>query len=212
LGAGRGWTKLKFLITPEELASLLTGRDLILAVTDSRVPADYESTPAAEYVAAYASYVEAVFADATVPHHLAMGLYMSVASSLDVLTAETCPDARYKLLHPHEPLINLSPLELYYVEGKLSTSMSGNVHFGLEMAFPKVISLAQERHEVLHGTGGYPSAALFADLRAQLGAVTSPCRIESPVKVHRTDVRISSSMRERARLHPGLAAQGLRVV
>jgi hypothetical protein len=212
LGAGKGWLCTKFLVAPDELAGILRAHEPGLVITNGRVPASYVCTPLEEYLAAYTAYVDALCGEGPMPRALEMGIHMSMAASLACIAFASCPDARYKLASANEPVIDLSPVDLYYAEGVFSTRRSGHISFAVQMAFPKVVSFSREGHEVLHETSGYPSARLYEELRAAVHAVTSPCRIESPVRVHRTDIRISASVRERVRGAPALARLGLTVV
>ena len=103
-------------------------------------------------MAAYSRYLEAmlelgdatkqtamgVYADQT-----AMDVYIGLASSLDRFSPRPCPDAEHKLMNSDEPVVNLTPLMLYFDErrGQLCTNTYSKLYFGLELSFPRVISL-----------------------------------------------------------------------
>jgi hypothetical protein len=213
LGAGKGWHKLQFLITPDELEHLLVARSLHMMITNRRVPLSYRESEIEEYCSAYRVYVEAMRGARPLNYEVTGPMYVSLAHSLDIIN-ERVIDGEYKSMEPEEPTVYLSPFEVHFYRGTVSTSIGGSdqFSFGLEMTYPKVVSFDREGYEYLHDTSTYPAFALFADLKAAIQTLTSPCRIQSPEKVHRTRIRISPSMREAMASHPGLAAQGLRVV
>ncbi|SRR5712692_1078063 len=152
LGAGKGWLGYKFLIGPEVLRRVLASTNPFLIVTNGRVPADYKFTPLEEYVEAYERYLQAILETAEAAENPFSEIRIGLAASLDKFSWEPCPDKRYKLAETEEPVVNLSPLMLHYDGKQLSTNVFSNLYFGLEMTFPRVISLSRDKHEILYET------------------------------------------------------------
>jgi len=213
LGAGKGWQTLNFLLTPEELEQLLLARPLHLVVGNARVPATYEQTPIAEYAETYRIFVAALKGDRELDWRVTQPLYMGLTFSMNIISFRPYSEA-YKGTVAAEPLVNLSPFEVHYYHGTVCTTMLGNHMFslGLSLQYPKVVSFDGEQHEHLHDASLLTNFELFMWLRDRITAQTVPCKIQSPTKVHRTRMRISSEMRGQLAEHRGLLAQGLRVL
>ena len=214
LGAGKGWMKFLFLVEPEMLREVLIATKSILVITNSRVPAEYVSTALDEYIAAQSQYLDAMLASTEKAKKAAMATYMGLAASLDRFSPMPCPDSRYKLMKSDEPVVNLTPLTLYFdpLRGQLCTNVMSDLYFGIELSFPRVISLARDKHEVLYETCGFPTFGIFEGVKSRIQKVTKPCKIRSPSREHRTPIRITERMRDRMKQHPGLIQAGLELV
>lgn len=214
LGAGKGWLKFLFLVDREVLHEVLIATKPVLVITNSRVPAEYESTRLDEYMTVYSRYLEAMVKSAEAAENAAMGTRIGLAASLDRFSSTPCPDSRYKLMNCDEPVVTLSPLTLYFDarRGQLYTNVMSNLYFGVELSFPRVISLDRDKHEVLYETRQFPTYGIFEDAKSRIQKVTKPCKIRSPSREHRTPIRITEAMHERVKRHPGLIAAGLEVV
>ena len=214
LGAGKGWLKFLFVVHADVLREVLIATKPVLVITNSRVPAEYESTPLDEYMAAYSRYLEAMVESVEAAQKAAMGTYMGLAASLDRFSPTPCPDARYKLMNCDEPIVNLTPLMLYFDgrRGQLCTNVMSKLYFGVELSFPRFISLDRDKHEVLYETDQFPSYGIFEGVKSRIQKVTKPCKIRSPFRQHRTPIRITEAMNERMERHPGLKAAGLELL
>jgi hypothetical protein len=214
LGAGKGWLKFLFLVDPTVLREVLIATKPVLVVTNARVPAEYVATPVDEYIAAYTRYLDAMLESTESAQKAAMATYMGLAASLDRFSPMSCPDARYKLMHTDEPVVTLRPLNLHFDSrrGQLCTNVMSNLYFGVELSFPRVISLDRDKHEVLYETERFPTHGIFEGVKSGIQKVTKPCKIRSPSREHRTPIRISEGMGERMKRHPGLLAAGLELV
>ncbi len=212
LGAGKGWHRLQFLVASVELEQLLR-RSLHLVITNRRVPRSYRESAIEEYCAAYEVYVEAMQGVRPLNWRVTGPVYVGLAHSLDII-GEKVIDATYKLMEPGEPITQLAPFEVYFSRGTVSTGVGGSPErsLGLEMTYPKVVFFEREGYEHPRDAATYPGFALLWELKAAIHARSSPCRIQSAEKVHRTRIRLSPSMREVMASHPGLAAQGLRAL
>jgi hypothetical protein len=215
LGAGKGWLTFFFLVEPEILRDVLVAANAVLVVTNRRVPAAYKSTPKTEYLKAYERYVEATLESPTAARLASRDVYISLAASLKTFSPVVCSDARYKLMNAEEPVVNLSPEMLHYDEsrGRLSTNVfSDDLYFGLQLSFPRVVSIDRDNHEVVSPTTDFATAAIYEDVKSRIQSVTLPCRIRSPSREHRTPIRITPTMGETMRNHPGLKQAGLKLV
>jgi hypothetical protein len=214
LGSGKGWLKFLFLVEPEILREALAAVNPVLVITNGRVPTGYKSTPLAEYVEAYARYVNAMLESPEAASRASSSVCMGLATSLDRFVSKPCPDARFKLLEPEEPVVNLTPETLHYDEtrGQLCTNVMTNLYFGMELSYPRVISLDRDKHEVLYETAGFASHAIFQKVKVDIQKVTQPCRMRSPAREHRPPIRITEGMRDAMKSHPGLKAARLEIV
>lgn len=214
LGAGRGWLKFLFVVDPDVLREVLIATKPVLVITNSRVPADYKSTPLEEYIAAYSRYLEAMVESVEAVQKAAMGTHMGLAVSIDRFSPTPCPDVRYKVMNCDEPVVNLAPLTLYFDarRGQLCTNVVSNLYFGIELSFPKVFSLDRDKHETLYEAEQLPTHAIFESVKSRIQNLTQPCKIRSPSREHRTPIRITEGMRECMKDHPGLLASGLELL
>jgi hypothetical protein len=154
LGAGKGWLKFLFLVEARVLQEVLIAAKPVLVITNSRVSADYIQTPLVDYIDAYSKYLEAMLESPEAAHRASMKICVGLAASCDQFSPKLCPDNRYKLMNPQEPVVSLSPGRLYHDEtrGQLCTNVMSEVFFCMELSFPKVISLDRDKHEVLYQT------------------------------------------------------------
>jgi hypothetical protein len=211
LGAGKGWLQFRCLVEPDLLSEALQNIGSLRIIENGRVAFDYSETPIEEFIDRYTKYLIASFA---------AGDWKETEFSArlidrDVLLKESpCPDTRYKLIELDEPVISVRPGMVYYdaKRGKLSTNTHSSTLLGLEFNYPRVYSLRNEQHELLHDTAGLPTFQAFQRLTEFLSARTCPCRIRSESREHRTPIRITDLMREQAHSHKGLLTNGLSVV
>ncbi len=214
LGAGKGWLRFLFLVDPEVLRSVLMKIKPVLVITNARVPAEYVETQLNQYIAAYSQYLDAMLVSAEVARRASMGIYMGLAASLEQFSPKLCTDVRYKLMNPDEPVVNLSPLTLHYDarKGHLGTNTMSNLYFGVELSFPRVISLDRDKHEILYETREFKTNRIFENLESELQKATNPCKIRSQSREHRTPIRITTELQERMKRHPGLIAAHLDIL
>jgi hypothetical protein len=212
--AGKGWWRFPFLVEPEILHQVLKSTRAVLVDTSSRVAVAYESTSLNDYVKGYSEYLDGTLKSADFDQRSSLQIYMGLAASLDQFRPETCPDSRYKLMETDEPVVNLSPLMLYYDDqrGQLRTNVMSSVYFGIELTFPRLISLDREEHEVLHPTLESPNYTVFEEISAKIRKQTHSCRIRSACREHKTQIRITNEMEHRMTRHPGLNGMHLVLV
>jgi hypothetical protein len=214
LGAGKGWLKILFLVEPDVLQGILLAVQPRLVIMNRQVLADYTSTPITKYVQAYARYLDAMLESPEAASAASMSVYTGLAHSRQKLTTVPCRDPKYKRMETNEPVVNLGPEMLHYdaVRGQVCTGVLSNLYFGAELSFPRVISLEREKCEILHDTSRFPSFGIFESLKTHLQEVTRPCKLRSPVREHRTVIRITEQMRVKMRKHPGLRKAKLEIL
>ena len=211
---GRAGHKYYFLVTPQELSDVLAGVSVHLVIDNARVPADYLETRTSEYVRAYERYFDQLFGSAQIDREIIGSLYIGVAPDLKLFQAMPCPDARYKLLHPQEPIPNLAPFTISYEGNSLyvDATMKSAAHCGLRLAYPKVISLAREKHRVLHEAERYRGCALFQAFQEALQKVTASCAVQSSSRIHNTRLRISETAKCLITNRPAFKEVGLYIL
>lgn len=214
IGAGKGWLKLQFVTEPEVLRDIFVATKAVLVITNGRVPTKYLSTPLSKYVEAYGAYLKAILETAEVHWSVSGAADMGLTTSLDHFEPEACPDKRFKLMNPQEPVINLRPSTLYYDTHRhqLCTNVMSKLYFGMELSYPRVCSLSRDKHEFLYETTELANHALFQDMKSRIQKITRPCVIKSLTREHRTQIRITDKMREAMSNHRGLKASGLSII
>jgi hypothetical protein len=214
LGAGKGWWKILFLVEPDILREVISATGAALVVKNRRVPADYQSTAIDDYIASYQRYVNAMLCSQEAASDAEGDVDIGLVPSVERVSYVSCPDARYKGIDVDEPVVGLSCETICYnhYRGQICTNILPGFHFGMKMAFPRVISLARDKHEILYDTTTCPSFSIFQRMKADIQKITSPCKIRSPAREHRTQIRITEGMCQQMRKHPGLKAAQLEIV
>jgi hypothetical protein len=212
LGAGKGWNKLHFFIDDTELKQLLSQEQLRL-LANGRVRRDYQHTSLDAYLEVYRAYLKHLSVERSPGWNITGPLFISLTQSTSEIVEEPCPDLRYKLLKPVEPVISLSPLEILYMDQRLWLDCIGKDtgYLGLSMAYPRVVSYRREGHEVLHDTSDFVNAGIYQRLTRFLTSITRPCTLDAPNKTHRTRLRISAGVRPIVAAHPMLREHGLKL-
>jgi len=209
LGAGKGWYKFQFAVTPNEMSNVLRSYNLFVVKTTKRVPIDYSYTSLDEYLDSYQQYVDAMVNTVEVPWRFCSSISHSLVTSLTIFEPKVCPDPAYKLMNPIESVINLGPVPISYSNKKLSTAVTSNISFGIEMTFPKVVSFDKDGHETLYATDCFETYKLFTELCSLITKITKPCVFRSERQQHRTKIRISHEMAICMKKHSGLISLGL---
>jgi hypothetical protein len=214
LGAGKGWLKFQFVVEPQVLRDAVVAVDPVFVKTNCRVPADYTCTPLEEYIANYERYVDAMIETPDAASQQSSLIYVSLGASLRKFGSRPCDDANFKVMNPEDPVVNAGPAMLAYnhVRKQLRSDILSNLCFGVELSYPRFVSLEREEYRILHDTAGFQGRAIFDALKSQIQKVTRPCTIRSPAREHRTQIRITDQMRALMRRHPGLKAAGLGVI
>jgi hypothetical protein len=214
LGAGKGWLKFLFLVEPDILRDVLAAVQPVLVVTNRQVPVDYQSTPMTEYLDVYTCYLDAMLESSEAAAQASGAIYIGLAASLDHFSPDPCRDAHCKRMNCEVPVVSLSPETLHYDarRGQLCLNVMSKLFFGVELSYPRVISLDRDKHEILYDTARYPTATIFHAVMSRIQKVTRPCKIRSLSREHRTPIRITETMRKRMRKHPGLKEANLEIL
>jgi hypothetical protein len=209
LGAGKGWYKFQFAVTPNEMSDVLRSQNPFVVNTNTRVPIDYSYTPLDEYLNSYQQYVDAMVNTVEVPWQFCSSISRGLATSLTVFESKACPDPAYKLMNPVEPVINLGPVPISYFNKKLSSKVVSEICFGIEMTFPRVVSFDKDGYEALYPTDSFETYKLFTELCSLITKMTKRCVFRSRLQQHRTKIRISHEMAVYMKKHAGLISLGL---
>jgi len=218
-GGGRGWFKYRFVVMPDELQAILTEHPLCLFEDTYSIPAtsDFQCLPVEAYVQQYEQFFRSLLGEG---EPLGTWVYesvdMNLTSSISLLHfAPSVLDPKWKDAIPIEPLISIRPFAVIYeTDGRILLNLGGMecYSFGIEMNFPKVVSYGDEGHEFLHETGHCQNYTLFNALKTTIKSKTTGVKIKTPASERRIDVHISPAAREIINRHPGLKAQGLKVL
>lgn len=203
LGSGKGWNKFPFFITYEELEKIFLKIKFYLVVTNSRVDLGYKETLKREYLELYKEYEKRIQKSEIIDYNLLNPLYISLTKNLGI-SYEKIFDDIYKILKFKEPIVNLSPLSIFYKKQNNSDLLNVDVdgdknktlYFGLIMEFPKVVSFSNEGHSLQHKTEDFSNYKLYSDLINEIMSITKTCIIESPYKKRKTRIRISDSCKD----------------
>lgn len=203
------WLTFQFSIEPKLLRDILVNIDPVLVIINARVPARYQGTSKTQYIAAYTRYMDAIFESPEAADKASTATIIGMAMNVNWESSSVRLDSRYKLMELDEPAICLSPMALHFDRhsGQLCTNILSNLYFGMKMTFWQDFS-----QDSAVRAAQLPALELFNTLKLQIEKVTSPCRIRSRSRDHRTRIRISDKIRERMPSHPGLLATKLKLL
>lgn len=210
LGAGKGWYKIPFFITDKELSDLFSKFNFHLIITNTRVDVDYIETKKEEFLKDYNKYIEVLKSQKKSDWKIESPLYISLTKDLSDIKSKLIESNNFKLLKYTEPLIDVSPLTIYYEnvnkKDRLSIDCDGIkenvITAGLILHFPKVISLDNEGHRFLHKTDNSKNLELYNILVKYITEITKPCIIKSSVSKRKTRLRISKDCKKILNEHP----------
>jgi len=144
-GAGKGWHQNSFILSKEELHSLLCRYQIKLYVTNRRVPDSYDGTSVQEFVYTYGTYLGFILSGQEFVRrdhfHLSGAMYISVFLPGQELQFEFIEHKgqRFKRTLLSQPPIHLSPSMVYWSGKSLSLrTMNEKGYFGLTIQYPKV--------------------------------------------------------------------------
>ncbi|HEX4796708.1 MAG TPA: hypothetical protein VH370_23150 [Humisphaera sp.] len=174
------------------------------------------TTPLADYIAAFARRLaQRDLEEGAIDLYISL-MHPKTRYRWKKVEARRKRDEGFKLIDLAEPVVQVRP---FYAslsdDGRLWFSFSYDVHhsswLGLELSFPRIMSLCEEGHARLHETSEYRNAQLYQDLRRAIQEITSPARFTTPAGEKRTRVRISSEAASQLAAHPGLKRRGLEI-
>jgi hypothetical protein len=147
-GARKGYLLESFFPTMEDMAVVLDELKPKLLITNTRVPADYKSTPIEEWLQAYGRYVRHVLSGKPVTWRLSQWLHISLSDPSVRIDSSPVEGLPYKILEPSEPLIECAPQLLFFDNGRLSLSiynLDDSAVFGLEIQHPRIARRANAK-------------------------------------------------------------------
>jgi hypothetical protein len=213
-GGGRGWHKFRFLITPDEWRQILIASG-VHVVSSGRVSRDYIETGIEPYLEHYARYYAAMFGEGDLGMVARKFHGENLTATLEILELKlSAKYPEYAAVDFREPVISVSAFPLFFLGESISLSWGGHedLSFGLELVYPKAVSFDHERYAYEYPADQFVNWPLYQSLTTAIKAITTGCKVQSPAKVHRVDVRISPAVRAVINQHPGLQKQGLVVL
>jgi hypothetical protein len=181
-GAGKGWNLFNFLISAQELKTIILSMQLELINSDSRVPIDYSSTTIDSYIDNYAKYLDVIFNGTKFnsKNHwkIPSSVSISLLADLEILTWDLIKEfPEYKLSCLQRPVPVLSPLCVYVDEESLSLcTLNEEGYLGVQLQYPKCYSLDIEDHERWHETESLPEFKLYKNIIGSVKSISKKYR------------------------------------
>lgn len=201
-GAGKGWNKFKFILHPAEFFEVFSKSQLSFVVTNTRVAIGYEYTSKETLFSAYERYYEKVASgdnwnkkkDWKIDNAVRASIIddLRKVSFIPIKTKKEAEDGKYQLVQTEEPVINLSPFSLYLGAGKLSIESfyeQGNI--GIELSYPKVISMESDGHSTFHSTSDYAVKKVYDDLIVDIKLKSKKAVIKGEAKTYKPNFWVS---------------------
>jgi hypothetical protein len=157
-------------------------------LTNQRVPINYRVDDKTSLFETYKLYFEKVFSGEPFlkkDWQIESGIRISITDDFrkiefqTMLNKEKKKSIEFKLVRPTEPLITVAPFSLCPIEsGGLSVVYSeSDRYIGLELTYPKYISLDSENHQFRHETQDFTSFELFIDLQKRIKKISKRAKI-----------------------------------
>ena len=207
-GAGKGWHKFKFILKPEEFAEVFSLNKVNFVIANSRVDNDYEFSEKKNIFRAYENYYKKLCNgdvwDRKSDWKLDSEIRISIIDDLSkvkfnpVETKKESDKGKFKTIDVDEPVINLSPFSLLFASNKQLSietfNETGNI--GLEMNYPRVISLSSESHKMLHETSTFEVNKLFNQLIMDIKQLCKKAKIACADKEYKPNFWISENAKK----------------
>jgi hypothetical protein len=115
-----------------------------------------------------------------------------------ILDNEMRKSKEFNLVRPTEPVINIAPFSLHPLEsGGLSVAyLKSARNIGLELNYPKFISLDSENHQFSHETKDFSTADLYFDLQKRFKEISKKAKIMKGEKLLKPNFWISPQCAE----------------
>ena len=188
LGAGKGWHTFHFIVMPDELQNIFSDLDYWFVLANQRVPINYRVEDKTSLFGSYKLYFEKLFSGEPFlkkDWQIESGIRISITDDSKkiefqpMLDKEKKKSNEFKLVRPTEPVINVAPFSLYPIEsGGLSIAYSESErNIGLELNYPKFISLDSENHSFWHETNEFSTSDLYFDLQKRIKKISRKAKI-----------------------------------
>ena len=119
LGAGKGWDKFKFVVTPDELRSVFADLEFWFVVTNRRVNVNYKVDDRTSFFKGYEDYFKRVTSglpwDKRKDWEIESNVRLSITRDPNKIIFEDIIDKggirskEFKLVRPQEPVVNVAP-------------------------------------------------------------------------------------------------------
>jgi len=195
LGAGKGWNKYFFIITPDEFKKIFDIKSNYV-INNQRMPIEYTSTSFDELVSNYSKYYQKIKSgtifDQKTDWDLATILYISFVHDMKLCEYEICPDPKYKLIDFIEPFPSISPFAIHRWKTRIAVDIANpEGYIGLGLYYPKFVSYDHENYEYIHSTPEYIGFKVYNDLVNKIKSITVGCKMKFDNILRRPRIKIS---------------------
>lgn len=202
----KGWNVFNFIITPEELRTILKPYHLV--IDNAHVSLDYSESPIEEYIDMYRELFERLSNGEKLlwKQHNHLMEHRGVTSDMSICKfgkVHKYEGLNYKMPMFEEPLVDLIPYTFSVFKdskGKLniSTSCSYTLNpeliVGVGIYYPKAI--IREGEEEFVNSHGLNGSIDFHDIKKSIMAITKPLTIIKDGEVKRTNLHVSSEVKD----------------
>lgn len=203
LGAGKGWNKFNFILTPKEFQEIFEDLTCAFIKPCTRVENDYKESNKKDIFEGYDMFFNQILIGQTeLTNEKALSIEqvirVSVTDDINKVSYRICENKRggtlpFKVLEPTEPVINIAPFYLYWSaeQEKMSVaSLNAKGIIGLQLSFPKYVSFNYEDYV---DTSIYKTAELYATLIGRIKEISKKAKVETPIKLYKPDFWISTN-------------------
>jgi len=205
LGAGKGWNKFNFILTPKEFESIFSELKFYFVITNTRVAIDYTATDKSYVFDGYKDFFNEIMIGNKEYDRKEHWLYedkirISITDDIskigfkEIIDKKGSVSNKFKLVEPTEPVIDISPFYITFSEHKESLSiayMNTEGTIGLELTYPKVVSFSTDKFNSVVDTNQFNNTLLFNDLIKNIKALSSKAKLQSSTKLYRPNFWIS---------------------
>jgi hypothetical protein len=204
LGAGKGWNKFNFILTPKEFESIFKDLKFYFIITNTSVAIDYKKTDTSYIFDGYSDFFNEILIGTKELDRKEHWFYeskirISITDDIDKIDFENIINKEevskdFKLVRPTEPVINISPFCLYFLKDKESLSVAyrnteGTI--GLELTYPKFVSFLTGGDNSIIDAHAFNTYNLFNDLVKNIKALSNKAKVQSQTKLYRPNFWIS---------------------
>jgi len=200
LGAGKGWHKFHFIITPDELYDVLN-KGYCFVIDNRRSLLDYKDTELSEYILHYRKYFHRISTgkefNRKIDWKYTSPLHISITHDRSIYETQVCPDPKYRVFNAREPVINVRAFEILRTEKGISVDIyHGDGFVGLALFYPKIVSFDSEGHEYLYETNEYQGLHIYNTIVNDIKSITKGCKMEVDSKLYRPRIKISNASKD----------------
>ena len=201
LGAGAGWHKFLFVITPDEMRTVLTAHALTL-LDQNWDSGTLTERSMSSYLEAYEAYFQAFLVPSPDRRHSPSGIRAAVVASFLLEHQQDFQGPRLLSAPPYQPPASLGEFEIWFDGKALRTFVvADRAFFGLELSFPKVIFDTGQPSQTPSETAGCHNHAMYGTVRKHVLSLTKPCVLQSPARTHKTRIRVSGNAKSHLASH-----------